>query len=153
MSTKKVAIIVSRGGLDEIYPAYILANGARQSGIEAVLFFTFYGLNAITEDKVDHLHVNMAGNAASPVPTALMGLPGMEAVAAKLMTKRMEDLDIPGPREFIQILHDSGVKLYGCLLAMEMFGIQKEELMEQVEDVITVGDFYALADDAQVLFT
>ena len=65
----------------------------------------------------------------------------------------MEGLDIPGPREFIEILKDSGVKLYACLLAMEMFGIEKEELMEQVEDVITVGDFYAIADDAQVLFT
>lgn len=153
METKKIAIIVSRGGLDEVYPAFILANGARQSGIDCMLFFTFYGLNAITEDKVDRLHVNMAGNAASPVPTALMGLPGMEAMAAKLMTKRMEDLDIPGPREFIQILHESGVKIYGCLLAMDMFGIEKEELMDQVEDVITVGDFYALADGAEVLFT
>ena len=153
MSTKKICIIVSRGGLDEVYPAYILANGARQSGMEATLFFTFYGLNAVTEKKVDHLHVNMAGNAASPMPTVMVGLPGMETVAAKMMQSKMEDLDIPGPREFLEILDESGVEMYGCLLAMEMFGMDKKDLVPQVKDVITVGDFYAMADDAQVLFT
>ena len=63
---RRVAIIVSHGGLDEVYPAFILANAARMSDIEAMIFFTFWGLAAITEDKVDHLHVNMAGTATSP---------------------------------------------------------------------------------------
>ena len=55
--TRKIALIVSKGGLDDAYPALILANAARQSGIEAFIFFTFWGLDAITESKVDHLHV------------------------------------------------------------------------------------------------
>ena len=76
-TARKVAIICSRGGLDEAYPALILANAARMSGIEAFIFFTFYGLDVITKSKVDHLHVNMAGNPTSPMPTVLAGLPGM----------------------------------------------------------------------------
>ena len=44
---KKMSIIVSRGSLDGIYPALIMANGARMEGIEASLFFTFFGLNAL----------------------------------------------------------------------------------------------------------
>jgi predicted dehydrogenase len=55
----------------------------------------------ITEKKVDHLHVNMAGNPASPMPTMLAGLPGMEAFAAHKMKKSMEDLSLPSAREMI----------------------------------------------------
>lgn len=84
MSTeRKVAIICSKAGLDEVYPALILANAARQSGIEAFVFFTFWGLDAVTDKKVDHLHVNLAGNPASGMPTIVGGLPGMEALAAR----------------------------------------------------------------------
>ena len=151
--TRKVAIICSHGGLDEVYPALILANGARQEGIEAFIFFTFFGLDAVTENKVDHLHVNMAGNPTSPMPTVLAGLPGMEAFAAAMMKKKIEELDLPGVREMLKMLDDLGAELYGCELAMKMFGRTQKDLVSQVRDVITVGDFYHLAEGAQVIFT
>lgn len=155
MSTnnRKIALIVSKGGLDDAYPALILANAARQSGIEAFIFFTFYGLDVITESKVDHLHVNLVGNATSPMPTMLAGLPGMENFAAKMMSKRMEELDLPGPREMLEILSDSGAELYACELAMKMFNRTSEDLIPQVKEVITAGDFYDLSDGAQIVFT
>jgi peroxiredoxin family protein len=152
-TTRKVAIIVSKGGMDEVLPALILANGARQSGIEAVMFFTFYGLDAVTEKKVDHLHVNMAGNASSPMPTVVAGLPGMESVAAKMMKSKMEELDIPTVREMLEILDDSGCEIYGCELAANMFGLTKADMVKQVREIITVGDFYDMSTDAQIIFT
>lgn len=153
MPHKKMSIIVAKGGLDEIYPAFILASGARQSGIEANMFFTFYGLNAVHDEKVDHLHVNLAGNAANPLPTVVAGLPGMEAIAAKMMTKKMKDLDIPAPREMLKMLDESGVDMYACKLAMEMFGFAKDDLVPQVRKVLTVGEFYDVSDGGQVIFT
>jgi len=150
---RKVAIIVSKGGMDEVFPALIMANGARQSGIDALLFFTFYGLDAVIEKKVDHLHVNMAGNPAAPMPTMVAGLPGMEAIAASMMKRKMASLDIPTVREMLQILDDSGAELYGCELAMKMFDVSDDELVEQVKSVITVGDFYDLSEGAQIIFT
>ena len=152
-TNRKVCIIVSHGGLDEVYPALILANGARMEGIDCVLFFTFYGLDAITEDKVDRLHVNMVGTPTSPVPTILMGLPGMETMAAKMMQSKMTDLDLPNAREMLEILHEAGAEIYGCLLAMDMFGRTKDDLMPVVKDVITVGDFYDMSEGAQIIFT
>ena len=151
--TRKVAIICSKGGLDEAYPALILANAARMSGIEVTLFFTFYGLDVVTEKKVDHLHVNMAGNPSSPLPTMVAGLPGMETVAAKMMKKQMSELGSPSVREMIQTLDEAGANLYGCQLAMEMMKLDKSALLPQVKDVITAGDFYELADGAQIIFT
>lgn len=150
---RKVAIICSHGGLDEAYPALILANAARQSGITAFVFFTFWGLDVITTSKVDHLHVNMAGNPTSPLPTMLAGLPGMESLAATMMKKKMEELSLPDVREMLQMLEESGAELYACELAMKMFGRTKEDLLPIVKDVITAGDFYDLADGAQIIFT
>lgn len=150
---RKVALIVSKGGLDEVYPALILANSARMSGIDAMIFFTFYGLDCVTEAKVDHLHVNMVGNPSSPMPTMLAGLPGMESFAAKMMKSKMEKLDLPSVREMIVMLEESGADLYGCQLAMDMMEIERKDLLPQVKDVITAGDFFALSDGAQIIFT
>ena len=150
---RKVAIICSKAGLDECYPALILANAARQSGIDAFVFFTFWGLDAITDARVDHLHVNVVGQPASGMPTMLGGLPGMEALAARMMKKQMAELELPTVREMLQILADSGAELYACELAMKMFKRTRDELLPQVKDVITAGDFYDLSDGAQIIFT
>ena len=150
---RKVALICSHGGLDEAYPALILANAARQSGIDALVFFTFWGLDVITESKVDHLHVNLAGNPSSGMPTIVAGLPGMEGLAARMMKKQMEELELPTVREMIQILEESGAELYACELAMNMFKRTKQDLLPQVKDVITAGDFYELSEGAQIIFT
>src|SRR5436305_14061829 len=94
-----VAIICSKGTLDMAYPGLILANAARMSGIEATLFFTFWGLDIITEARVDHLHVPTVGNPAMPIPTMLGGLPGMELIASLLMKKEIAHLELPTIRE------------------------------------------------------
>lgn len=150
---RKVAIICSKGGLDEVYPALILANAARQSGIEALIFFTFWGLDAVTDKRVDHLHVNVVGNPASGMPTMIGGLPGMEALAAHMMKKSMSELELPSVREMLKLLVDSGAELYGCELAMKMMKRTKEDLVPQVKDVITAGDFFDLSAGAQIIFT
>jgi peroxiredoxin family protein len=54
----------------------------------------------------------------------------------------MEKIDMPDILEFLEILTASGVKLWACKLAMDMFHYEKEDLYEGVEDIITVGDFY-----------
>jgi peroxiredoxin family protein len=153
MEDRKVAIICSKGGLDEAYPAFILANAARMSGIDAMVFFTFYGLDVINESKVDKLHVNMVGNAAAPIPPMVAGLPGMTSMAAKMMGKKMADLELPGPREFLEILDEAGTELYACELAMEMFDLKESDLVPQVQGVITAGDFYEKSEGAQIIFT
>ena len=147
-----VSIICSKGTLDMAYPGLILANAARMSGIDATLFFTFWGLDIITEKKLDHLHVSTVGNPSMPIPTMIGGLPGMESMASAMMKKEMEKLDIPPVREMIEILDDSGAKLYACQMAMDMFKRTREDLVRQVEDVISAMDFFDKSEGAQVLF-
>lgn len=139
---KKMMIILSKASLENVYAAFILANGARMEGIEAELFFTFFGLEAIHNKKLEHLHVATVGNPAMHIPTLLGGLPGMEALATSMMKKEMEKLDMPGVLEFLDILKASGCKLWACKLAMEMFHLTKEDMYPGISDIITVGEFY-----------
>lgn len=139
---KKMMIILSKGTLENVYAAFVLANGARMEGIEAEMFFTFFGLEAVHTRKLEHLHVATVGNPAMHIPTMLGGLPGMEAFATSMMKKEMEKIDMPDVPEFLEILTASGVKMWACRLAMDMFHYKKEDLYEGVEEVITVGDFY-----------
>lgn len=151
---KKMMIILSKGTLENVYAAFVLANGARMEGIEAEIFFTFFGLEAVHKKKLDHLHIATVGNPAMHMPTMLGGLPGMEAFATSMMKKEMEKIDMPEIPEFLDILSASGVRMWACKLAVDMFHYKKEDLYEGVEEIITVGDFYnkSQGEGVQMLF-
>ena len=149
---RKVAIICSKGSLDMAYPGLILANAARMMGIEAVLFFTFWGLDIVTEKTLDKLHAGIVGNPATHMPAMIAGLPGMEGLATHMMKKKMDDLEIPTVREMLEILDDAGAEMYGCQMAMEMFDRGKDQLVPQIKDVITAMDFFEKAEGAQTIF-
>jgi len=76
----------------------------------------------------------------------------MEAMASTMMKKQMDDLEIPGVREMIEILHDSGAELYACRMAMDMFKLTREDLAPQIDDVLTVMDFYDKSAGSQIIF-
>jgi peroxiredoxin family protein len=149
---RKIAIICSKGSLDMAYPGLILANAARMSGIDAMLFFTFWGLDVLRKDRIDHLHVATVGNPSLPIPTLLGGLPGMESLATKQMKKGIEELDIPAVRELVEILHDSGAEIYACRMAMDMFKLTEDDLVPQVDGVLSAMDFFDKTAGAQILF-
>ncbi len=150
---KKVSIIVSKGTLEGIYPGLIMANGARMEGIEADVFFTFFGMDAITKQKMGKVKVATVGNPALGLPALLGIIPGMSAFVTKQMAKKMEELDIPPIPEFIQLIADSGAKLYACKASVDMFGLTQEDFVDTLEGILTVGEFYEKAAGGQIIFT
>jgi peroxiredoxin family protein len=149
----KVAIVVSKGSLEGIYPGLIMANGARMEGIEADLFFTFFGLDAIRKDRSGKIKVATVGNPGLHMPTILGAIPGASALVTRMMARQMEKLDIPPIPEFIELVADSGVKLYACKATVDMFGLTKDDFVPQVDEILTVGDFYEKAAGGQIIFT
>jgi peroxiredoxin family protein len=149
---RKVAIVCSKGSLDMAYPGLILANAARMMGIEAMVFFTFWGLDIVTEKKVDKLKAGMVGNPSAPIPHMVAGLPGMETFATKMMKKKIQGLDIPDIRELLETLDAAGADLYACKMAMDMFDLNKEDLVPEIKDVIGAMDFFQFAEGAQTFF-
>lgn len=150
---KKVSIICSKGSLEGIYPALIMANGARMEGIEVNLFFTFFGMDAITKNKIKKIKVATVGNPAMGIPTLIGALPGMSALATKMMQKKMDALDIPPIDEFLEMITAAGGKLYACKASVDMFDLKKEDFIDSVERILTVGDFYELSAGGQIIFT
>jgi peroxiredoxin family protein len=149
----KVCIVISKGSLEGVYPGLIMANGARMEGIDADVFFTFFGLDAIRKDRYAKIKVATVGNPGMHMPTWLGAIPGMSAIATRMMARQMEKLDIPPVPEFIELIADSGGRLYACKATVDMFGLTKDDFVPQVEDVITVGEFYEKAAGAQIVFT
>lgn len=153
---KKVLIICSKGKLEDVYAALVMANGALMEGIEAKMFFTFFGLEAITKKHADQLHTATVGNPAfmPGMPTIVAGLPGFEAFASYMMKKEMDKLEIPHVTEFIQMIDAAGGEIYACKLAADMFHLTKEDFLPEIKGIITVGDMYALAEGegTQIIF-
>ena len=150
---EKVSIVVSKGSLEGIYPGLIMANGARMEGIEADLFFTFFGLDAIRTDRVEKIKVATVGNPGLHMPTWLGVVPGFSALVTRVMKRQMEKIDIPPIPEFIELVADSGAQLYACKASVDMFGLTMEDFVPQVEDIISVGQFYEKAAGGQIVFT
>ena len=152
-SIEKVSIIISKGSLEGVYPGLIMANGARAEGMEANLFFTFFGLDAIHKARHEHIKLATVGNPGLHVATLLGGVPGVSSVMTHYMSNKMEKLDIPSIPEFIEMIADTGAGLYACKASVDLFGLEKNDFIDQVQDIITVGEFYALAAGGQIIFT
>ncbi|WP_329530975.1 DsrE/DsrF/DrsH-like family protein [Streptomyces sp. NBC_01450] len=150
---EKVSIIVSKGSLEGIYPALIMANGARAEGIEADLFFTFFGLDAITKKRWEHIKLATVGNPGLHLPTLLGGMPGVPDLVTRYMERKMDKLDIPPIPEFIEMIADTGAGIYACKASVDLFELGKDDLVEQVQGIITVGEFYEHAASGQIIYT
>ncbi|NOY96537.1 MAG: hypothetical protein GXO81_09195 [Chlorobi bacterium] len=158
---KKVCMICSKGTIEDVYATLVMGNGAVMEGIEARLFFTFFGLDAITKKRMNRLHTATVGNPAMrmpgglPFPTLLGAIPGVEAGVSAMMKKEMERLDIPPVDEFLDMITAGGGEIYACKLAVDMFKLKKEDLSEHVLDIITIGDFFAMSggEGTQIIFT
>jgi peroxiredoxin family protein len=149
----KISIIISKGSLEGVYPGLIMANGARAEGIEVNLFFTFFGLDAIHKERHEHIKIATVGNPGLHVPTMIGGIPGVSAVVTKFMNHKMEELDIPSIPEFVEMIADTGAGLYACKASVDLFGLEKNDFIPQVQDIITVGEFYEMAAGGQIIFT
>ena len=152
-SIEKVSIIISKGSLEGIYPGLIMANGARAEGIEANLFFTFFGLDAIHKKRNEHIKLATVGNPGLHMATIAGGLPGVSNVMTHYMNHKMEQLDIPSLPEFVEMLADTGAGMYACKASVDLFGLEKNDFIEQVQDIITVGEFYERAAGGEIIFT
>ena len=150
---EKVSIVVSKGSLEGIYPALIMANGARMEGIDADLFFTFFGMDVIRKDRHAKIKVATVGNPGMHMPTLLGALPGFSALATRMMNRQMEKIDIPPIPEFIELVADSGTHLYACKATVDMFGLSMNDFVPQVDEIISVGEFYEKAAGGQIIFT
>jgi len=158
-SGRKLAIICSKGNLDMAYPGLVLANAALGEGVETHLFFTFWGFDMIAKKRMDDLKFSPTGNTAMHmpvgdirVPQALAPMPGMQAVATKMLKKQIADLGIPEVPDFLDQIVAAGGHLWACRMSADMNKLTEADLRDDVEAIISATDFIEMTDGAQLLF-
>lgn len=162
-NNRHMAFICSKGDLDMVYPALIMGWAALGNGVDVSIFFTFWGLDMIRKDRIDHLEIAPVANTSMKmsmmgvpgnigIPQFMGVLPGMTAFATSLMKSKMTKLEVPCVREYMQMLMDAGAKLYPCKMSCDMFELKKEDFIEGISDILTASDFIDLTPGAQVIF-
>jgi peroxiredoxin family protein len=149
---RKIAFVCSKGTLDMAYPALIMASGALEQGVETHIFFTFWGMDMINKKTMGNLKFTPVGNTATHMPMALTPLPGVTTMATKKMKKQMEDLDIPDVPTFLQHLSDMGCHLWACKMSVDMFDLDEDGMIDELDGILNVSDFIELIDGAQTMF-
>lgn len=161
---RHIAFICSKGNLDMAYPALVMGWAALGNGIDITIFFTFWGLDLINKNRVDHLEIAPVANTSMKmsmmgidsgnlgIPNIMGVLPGMTAFATKLMKDKMEKLEVPPVREYLQMLVDAGANLYACKMSVDMMELGMDDFVEGVKDIVTAGDFMDMTEGAQIIF-
>ncbi len=126
-----LVIVVSKGGADMAYPSLILATTARAMGMESHLYFTFWGMGLLTANGREK---------------------SMEAFPPEMREKMAKTF--PTVSQFMKQAKDAGVHIHACSPTMQMFGLTKENLVSEAEDIIGASTFLELArrPDALALF-
>ena len=161
---KRMALIASKGTLDWAYPPFILASTAVAMEMEVAVFFTFYGLTLlkkrITAKVAPQTNPAMPmkmpfgpkgfQEVEWPMPNMLMGnMPGFETMATSLMKETFKNKGVATIEELREICIESGVKLIGCQMTMDVFGFSQSDFVEGV-DIGGAATFLEFAADSDI---
>ena len=135
MSEKmKHAYVVHSGTLDKLYPVFMLASTGGAMDAEVHLFFTFWGLDAVKKGGLDKAK-----------------LPGIMSVGTGMMKGKIKKVGVPSLPELLKMCRDTeNVKIYACSTTMAMMDVKKEELIDEVDEIVGAATFLDLAMDANV---
>ena len=161
---KRMALIASKGTLDWAYPPFILASTAVAMEMEVAVFFTFYGLTLlkkrITAKVAPQTNPAMPmkmpfgpkgfQEVEWPMPNMLMGnIPGIETMATSLMKETFKKKGVATIEELREICIESGAKLIGCQMTMDVFGFIQSDFVEGV-DIGGAATFLEFAADSDI---
>ena len=150
--TDRLLIILSKGTMDMVYPALMIATTGATMGREVHMFFTFWGLNAINKKTVGSLKVAPVGNPGMPMPNILGMIPGMTAMATRMMNGRIAKAKVPSIPDMLKMAKDLGVKLHACSTTMEVMNVPKEAFIDEVDDVVGAATMLTLGEGGQIVF-
>ena len=130
-------IVVFSNDLDKALAAFIIANGAKASGKDVTLFFTFWGLNILRKSNVnakksiiDKMFGIMMPKGAEKLTLSKMNIGGL---GTYIMKKVMKYKNISTLNELIKQAQTQGIKFIACKMSMDVMGIKEEELIDNVE--------------------
>ncbi|UCB61105.1 MAG: DsrE/DsrF/DrsH-like family protein [Candidatus Bathyarchaeota archaeon] len=131
---RKLAIVVQGGTIDKLYCAFILASTAVAIDMEAHLYFTFWGLQMLVKGAMESAN-----------------LPATYEHLEEKMKENLKAMKYPTPYEMLKRLKQSSLfKMYACSPTMKMFGVKREDLIPEVEEIVGAATFLEIASTADV---
>ena len=153
MAEDKASIIVFSGDMDKVFAAFILATGAAAAGMETTMFFTFWGLKAIQKG-------NLTGKGFMGKMLGIMNRGGIERLGPSkfnfggagrwMFKKMMADKGITPLEELREMAVDLGVHILACNMSMGVMEIGREDLIDEVENVVGVAKFIQEAANSKI---
>lgn len=151
---KRTTIVLFSGDYDKAMAAYIIANGAAAYDHEVTIFHTFWGLNALRKDTnipvkksfLEKMFGGMMPRGADKMGLSKMNFGGFGPKMIKKVMKKHNAMPLP---DLIELAQEQDVKLVGCTMTMDLLGLQKEELLEEIE-YAGVAAYLGDAEDGNV---
>jgi peroxiredoxin family protein len=154
---RKLSIICFSGDFDKAVAAFTLATGAAAVNWEVHLFFTFWGLNILKKKSgrscigkgfLARMFNFMMGGRKN-LPLSRLNFAG---ISPQLMTGMMKKRNVATLPELIEAARDLGIKLIACEMAMHILGVRKEDLIDDVKEIIGVPAFLEYSKNGQIVF-
>lgn len=157
MEKKKISIVCFSGDFDKAIAAFTIAAGAAATNREVSMFFTFWGLNILKKKQrrswigkgILDRFFNFLMGGRKKLPLSRLNFFG---ISPKLMTRMMRKNNVATLPELIAATNALGVHLIACEMSMHILGIQKEDLVDEVEGVVGVPTFLDSSEDAKIIF-
>jgi len=151
---KKTIIVLFSGDYDKAMAAYIIANGAAAYDHEVTIFHTFWGLNALRKDEniqvkkgfMEKMFGKMMPRGANKMGLSKMNFAGFGPKMIKDVMRKHNAIPLP---DLIEMAKEQDVKLVACTMTMDLLGLQKEELLDNIE-YAGVAAYLADAEDGNV---
>jgi peroxiredoxin family protein len=149
----KATIVVFSGDMDKVFASFIIATGAAAAGMDVTMFFTFWGLKAIQKG-------NGTGKGFLGKMIGLMNRGGIErigpsrfnfgGIGRELFKKMMRDKNVVSLSELLETATDLDVKLIACKMSMDVMEIAREDLIDEVSDVVGVAAYIKEASESSI---
>ena len=152
----KATIVLFSGDLDKALAAFVIANGAAAAGWDVTLFFTFWGINVVRDENkkalekketVEKMFASMMPNGAENLKLSKMHMGGM---GTSMIKKRMKEKKVSSLSEMIKDAKELDVKFLVCDMSMDIMGLQKNEFIDEVDEIVGVGTYIKESKDANL---
>ncbi len=151
----EMTIIVFSDNLDRVLASFILSTGATTMGLKPTMFFTFWGLNVLKKKKATRSPAGWIKKMMSLInrrraDSLKLSQFHMLGIGTAFMKKIMNKSKIPSVPEMIALAKELGVKIIACTTTMEIMGVHKDDLIEEVDNVAGVATYLSAAKGSKV---
>jgi peroxiredoxin family protein len=154
--SNKLSMIVFSGDLDKVLASFVIATGAVAMGMEAVMFFTFWGTPILRDkkksvggkDMMGKMFGTMLPKGVGDVKLSNMNMAGMGTAMMKSLMKKK---NVASLEDMLSMAEELGVKIFVCEMSMDLMGFKREEMIDY--DGMTfcgVASFLEEATDSKV---